>query len=269
MTASIGIRIGMGMGTRSAIIFLEDLRKEFFNYHLVCCLLIFQLLQCFLLDPGPGSLAITERLFQEFFYLVSLAASMVFSVYGSVALTEEERQGTLQTLFLAPISVREYLWAKISFPILAWALTWCLILLNLGLMRGTLGLLPLGDVLIASIALFLCVLSIVLLTLLVSVLLRDSRVALLLVFSLIFIHLVIIQPLYMIGMESSHPLAVASWFFPFLHASKIWIWVFERISYGQIAINAGLEMVWLGSFCVLVVCAMMMILTRRYRRSIE
>jgi len=254
---------------RTAVIFLEDLRKELLNYRLFLCLLLLQGLQCFLLDRGPDNLIPTELLFQEFFYHVSLAASVVFSVYGSVTLVEEERLGTLQTLFLAPISLREYLQAKISYPIFSWLVAWCLVLLNLYLVGGSLGVLPLGDLLIAATGLFLSVLSIILFTVLVSTITRDFRVAILLTFSLVFLHLVVIRPLYMIGMESGHLLARASWFIPFLHASKVWIWVFEKTRYGEIAINPSLEILWLGLFCLVVLSTTIMILARRYRRSIE
>jgi len=252
---------------RTTIIFLEDLRKELLNCRLLLCLLLLQVVQCFLLNPGPGNLASTEHLLEEFFYTVSLAASMVFSIYGSAALTEEERLGTLQTLFLAPISLREYIQAKISFPVFSWLLSWCLLLLNICLARRWIGTVCSGDLLIAATALFLCVLSVMLFTVLVCTLTRDIRTALLLTLSLIFLHLVVIRPLYGIGPVGF--LVGATWFMPFVHADRVWIWAFEKIVYARIAVSPWLEILWLGLFSLFVLMATILVLVRRYRRSIE
>lgn len=254
---------------RIVTVFWEDLRENLVNYRLLVGLAIFQVLQSFLLDTDPYSAAATESLLQDFFYLVSLIGAGFFSVLGSLALLEEEKLGTIQTLFTAPLSVKEYLVAKISFPTATWLLAWVLVLLNLRVMKPSIGEMPLPDMAIASFALLLCVESMVLFTLLVSTLLRDSRPAILVTFSLIFVYLLLLHPFYLEGVSPDHPIGQVGWLLPLQHADRAWIWIFDRNNYAEIAINPMAELAWLTASCLILWLCLNTLLLVRYRRRIE
>ncbi len=245
----------------------EDLRENILNYRLLLGLFIFQAVQSFLLEPGQGSPPRTEDLLQDLFYLASLVGAGFFSVFGSLALLEEERLGTLPTLFTTPLSLKEYLAAKISFPLLSWLIAWGLVLVNLAVMKSSIGQMPPRLMAVASVALLLCVLSVMLFTVLLSTLLRDTRIPILVTFSLIFVYLLFLHPFYLEGMEPGHPVGKIGWFLPFVHADKVWIWVFDRVDYAQITIRPAVELVWLAGSCLLLVTGLNALLLVRYRRS--
>ena len=253
---------------RARIVFFEDLRKELDGYRLIFCLFVFQVLQVFVLYKGRGS-APTEVLLEEAFYLTSVSAGVIFSVFGSVALMEEEKQGTLPTLFLAPITLRQYLGARLSFPLFSWLLAWLLVLLNINLMGGSIGTVTISRLAASAGALFLMVAGTMLLTILVATILRDTRPAILMAFSLVFLHLVVVRPLFFLLSGESHTLLEVFWFLPFLHADRVWIWALQYIQYEEIAISPGLEILWLGVFCILMLSGIFLVLWRRYHRSIE
>jgi len=246
----------------------EDLRENVLNYRLFLGLFVFQAVQSFLLEPGQGIPPRTEDLLQDVFHLGSLVGAGFFSVFGSLALLEEERLGTLPTLFTAPLSLKEYLVAKISFPVFSWLIAWGLVLLNLAVMKSSIGEMPPGPMAVASIALLLCVLSVMLFTLFLSTLLRDARIPILVAFSLIFLHLLFLHSFYLEGMETGHPISTIGWLLPFVHADKVWIWAFDRVDYAEMAIRPVVELLWLAVSCLLLVTALNALLWVRYRRSI-
>ena len=253
---------------RATTLLWEDLRANILNYRLLLGLFVFQAVQSFLLETGQGSPPPTESLLQDLFYLASLVGAGFFSVFGSVALLEEEKLGTLPTLFTTPLSLKEYLAAKISFPLLSWLIAWGLVLVNLVVMKRSIGEMPLGQLAAASLALFLCVLSVMLFTILLSTLLRDTRIPILVTFSLIFVYLLFLHSFYLEGMEPGHPVGKIGWFVPFVHADKVWIWVFDRVDYVRITISPAAELVWLAASCLLLLICLNALLLIRYRRSI-
>lgn len=252
---------------RSTIIFMEDLRGEVLGYRLLFVLFIFQLTVAFLLDPGQGGNATTESLLEEAFYVTSVVAGVMFSVLGSASLSEEGK-GTLATLFLTPISVWQYLKAKLAMPFLSWTLAWLLFLASVTLMQGSLGTVPAIYLATAMTALYLSVAGAMLLTILLTVLARDLRVGILSIFSLIFLHLVLVRPFYLWSAQTSHILTRVAWFLPFLHADRAWIWSLNRYRYENIAVDPALELSWLLLFSIALLTLILMTLRRRYRRSI-